>query len=118
MLKGEVPKYTKAEQLWDYIYIEDAAKALYLISLYGKKDEIYCIGSGEQRRLSEYIYDLKNAINKELSLKFGEIEYRDKEVMNLCADISNLTKDTGFIPSISFKEGISKTIKWYKENNK
>ena len=41
------PEYTKAEQLWDYIYVEDVAKALYLVGKNGKNNSIYCIGSGE-----------------------------------------------------------------------
>lgn len=34
--------------------------------------------------------------------------------MHLCADISDLTNDTGFIPQYSFEEGIKETIEWYK----
>ena len=35
--------------------------------------------------------------------------------MNLCADITNLTEDTGFIPEVEFEEGIKRTIEWYKK---
>ena len=36
--------------------------------------------------------------------------------MYLCADISKLTKDTGFIPQISFEEGIKETVAWCRNN--
>ena len=116
MLNNEVPQYTKAEQLWDYIYTEDVAKALFLIGKRGKNNSIYCIGSGEARPLYEYINIIKNEINPNLEIKFGSIPYSKKQVMHLCADISNLTKDTGFKPEVPFEEGIKRTIKWYKEN--
>ena len=113
---NKAPKYTKAEQLWDYIYTQDVAKALYLIGINGKNNEIYCIGSGKVKPLHEYINIIKNEINPEITIKFGDIPYSKKQVMYLCADITSLKKDTGFKPEISFEEGIRRTIKWYKEN--
>ncbi len=117
MLNGNSPEYTKAEQKWDYLYSEDVARALCLIAEKGKNNSIYCIGSGYQRPLREYIEEIKNQINPNLKLKIGAKEYSPNQVMNLCADISDLTRDTGFVPEISFEEGIKRTIKWYKEGN-
>ena len=114
MLDGKEMKYTKAEQMWDYLYAEDAAKALYLIGKKGKAGSVYCIGSGKAKPLYEYITEMKNQINPSLELKFGEIEYSKNQVMNLVADITSLTEDTGFMPEISFEEGIKRTINWYK----
>ena len=115
MLAGQSPEYTKAEQIWDYLYSEDAAKAMYLIGKNGKDKAIYCIGSGKGRPLYEYINIMKDQINPELEIKFGAVEYSKKQVMHLCADITDLKQDTGFEPEISFEEGIKRTIKWYKE---
>lgn len=110
------PAYTKAEQIWDYIYVEDVAEVFCLIGEYGKNNAIYCIGSGEQRPLYQYIQEIRDNIDKDIELNIGAIEYSNNQVMNLCADISNLTEDTGFVPKTNFKEGIIKTIKYYKEN--
>lgn len=116
MLKNSTsPYYTKAEQMWDYIYVEDVAKALYLIGENGKNNSIYCIGSGIQRPLYQYIQEIRDNINKSIKLNIGAKEYSENQVMNLCADITNLTKDTGFIPETKFEEGIIKTINYYKE---
>ena len=119
--KNQSPEYTKAEQLWDYIYIEDMVKALYLIGEKGKNNNIYCIGSGKQIPLYMYIEEIRRQIDENIKLKLGAKEYCENQVMNLCADITNLEKDTGFKPEIGFKEGIAKTIEWYKrkkyENN-
>jgi len=111
------PEYTKAEQLWDYIYVEDVAKALYLIGEKGKNNSIYCIGSGNAKPLYSYIEEIRNQINKSIEIKLGARAYEQNQVMYLCADIENLTKDTGFVPKIDFEEGIKRTINWYKRRN-
>lgn len=118
MLKGVSPNYTKAEQMWDYLYVEDMVRALELIGMYGKSGSIYCVGSGKQHSLKEYIEEIRNQINPTIKLKIGALEYSENQVMNLCADISNLVEDTGFKPEIDFREGIKRTIDWYKENIK
>lgn len=116
LLKNEAPQLTKCEQKWDYLYCEDAARAFKLIGEKGRDQSIYCIGSGQARPLHEYVGIINNAINKNLETRMGAIEYSANQVMHLCADITNLTEDTGFTPSISFEEGINKTIKWFKES--
>lgn len=113
MLEGKVQEYTKAEQMWDYLYVEDVAKALYLIAEKGEKNKIYCIGSGKVHPLYEYIYQIRNAINPKLELNIGAKPYSRKQVMYLCANIEELEK-IGFKPEVEFKEGINKTIEWYK----
>ncbi len=115
MLSGESPKYTKAEQLWDYIYCDDVARAIFLLLENGKNGRVYPIGGGKERRLSEYIEDIRDAVSPDMEIRFGEVEYYDKQVMYLCADISELTEDTGFVPEISFEEGIRKTVEWKKK---
>lgn len=111
------PKYTKAEQMWDYIYSKDVAKAFYMIAKNGRTDSIYCIASGEPRPLNTYINDIKDEINPEIKLDIGSIPYGEKQVMSLIADITSLKTDTGFIPDYNFKEGIKETIEWYKESS-
>ncbi len=114
MLDGKAPEYTRAEQIWDYLYSEDAARALYLAAEKGRDGATYCLGSGQARLLREYIEIMRDAIDPELSLRFGVKPYASQQVMYLCADISELHKDTGFVPEFSFEEGIKETISWIK----
>ena len=109
------PNYTKGEQIWDYIYSEDVAKAFYLIGEKGKNNSVYCIAQGESRPLYEYIQIIKDAIDKSIKLNLGVIPYSEKQVMNLQANIDKLKTDTGFTPEFTFEKGIQNTIKWYKE---
>lgn len=116
LLKKEKPLLTKCDQMWDYLYCNDAARALILAGEKGKDGSVYNIGSGICRSLIEYVKILKNTINPGLELGIGEIEYGRSQIMHLCADISKIKKDTGFKPAVNFEQGIKETIKWCREN--
>lgn len=112
LLNGEKPSYTKGEQQWDYLYCDDAANALYLAAAKGIDQSVYCIGSGQTRALAEYITAIRNAVDPKLEIGIGEIPYSENQVMYLCADIDSLKRDTGFEPTVTFEEGICRTVEW------
>lgn len=107
---GEIPKFTKGEQKWDYLYSGDAAEAFALLGEKGKDGKIYVLGSGKARPLSEYIEEIRSAAAPDGRAELGAIPYGDKQVMFLCADISELHKDTGWKPVTDFKDGIKNVI--------
>lgn len=108
---GEIAEFTKGEQQWDYLYSADAAKALLLAAMKGKHGRIYPIGSGSVRALSEYIQILKNQIDPHAQIELGAVPYAPKQVMYLCADISQLKQDTGFEPKTEFEDGIREILR-------
>lgn len=114
LLNGEKPSCTKGEQLWDYMYSKDAARAFELLADKGKDGKVYCLGSGNARPLRGYIEDIRRAVGCDVEIGFGEVPYGEKQVMHLCADISELTADTGFVPKYTFKEGIAQTVDWWR----
>ena len=113
--KGEDAIFTPAEQIWDFLYSEDAAEALYLLAGKGKNGKIYVLGSGEERSLKEYLQMLKRVLEQhgieDGTLQFGAMPYGEKQVMYLCADITELVADTGFKPKVTFEDGIVKMLK-------
>ncbi len=118
LLNGEEPALTPGEQMWDYLYSGDAARAFLALGEKGKDGSVYCIGSGEARPLREYLFQLRDAVDPNLSLGLGRIPYGERQVMYLCADIEQLRKDTGFVPEVSFEEGIRKTVEWGRRKYK
>ncbi len=116
MLSGQVAEFTPAEQMWDFLYCDDAARAFYLMAESGKDGAVYTLGSGIAKPLKEYIFAMHKASGTESEIKIGALPYNDKQVMYLCADISALTADTGFVPQVSYEEGIKKTVEWMKGN--
>lgn len=107
---GEKAQFTRGEQLWDYLYSADAAEAFRLLGEKGTDGKTYVLGSGQSRPLYEYIQIIGKCLNAENLLEFGKIPYSSKQVMCLCADISELTKDTGWKPRFSFEEGVSELL--------
>lgn len=105
---GEVPELTPCEQIWDYLHVEDAARALAAIADHGKDGKVYPVGSGEGRPLREYVELLRDAIAPGAQIRFGAKPYYPHQPMLLTADIRELTADTGFVPAIPFAEGIRK----------
>ena len=113
LTKGEKPLLTAGEQLWDYIYADDAADALICMAKDGKDGKIYPVGSGTARPLHEYFEILRDAIDPKLALGIGELPYPPNQVMHLEADISELKADTGFVPKTSFEEASKIVVKEY-----
>jgi nucleoside-diphosphate-sugar epimerase len=107
---GHSPEFTKCEQTWDYLYCVDAAKAFIAVGKKGIDGKTYPLGSGSKRRLSEYIESIRDIVSPGVSLQFGKKKYYPHQPMYLCADISELTRDTGWRPEVSFEDGIRKTI--------
>lgn len=116
LLLGQEPQCTAGEQLWDYLYSEDAARALWLMAEKGTDGAVYPLGSGDARPLRDYILAMRDAVDPALPVGLGKRPYPPGQVMHLCADLTALTKDTGFVPTMPFAEGIKKTIDWMKEN--
>ena len=106
LINGIEPELTQGEQLWDYLYSEDAAEALFRLGEKGVDGRIYPIGSGIARPLKDYIEIIGSIVNPKVSLGFGKRPYADNQVMYLKADISELQADTGFAAKTEFADGI------------
>jgi len=115
LLAGRRPSYTKLEQRWDYIYIDDLISALVLIGEKGKGSKVYAVGSGTALPLHEYVEILKSKVNPTAKLGIGEVPYKTSRIDNSIVDISELQMDTGFAAKVSFEDGITKTIAYFKD---
>lgn len=115
LLAREKPSFTKLEQKWDYIYIDDLIYALILVGERGKGGKVYTIGAGESRPMYEYVEILKNQINPNAELGIGDLPYKTAKVNNAIVDISALVEDTGYKPFVSCEEGICATIEYFRQ---
>lgn len=107
---GKSPQLTKCEQIWDYLYADDAGDAILAITEYGKDGKAYPLGSGRGLKLSEYVKDIRNIINPSVDINFGAKEYYPHQPMHLVANINELTEDTGWKPKVHYKNGIKNII--------
>lgn len=107
---GETPRFTKGEQVWDYLFSEDAGRAFRLIGEKGMDGKTYVLGSGQARPLADYIKVIRDVVNPNGQIELGAIPYAPKQVMCLQADITELNRDTGFVPETDFATGIKYII--------
>ncbi len=114
MLAKEHTSFTLGTQLWEYLYADDAGEAFYRIGMLSGEHRVFCLGSGQARPLHDFITDMRDQIDPSLTIGFGEVPYGPNGPLSICADISELTALTGWTPSVSFPEGIRKTISWMK----
>ena len=114
LLDGKSAELTECEQIWDFMYSADAARALIALAERGRDGGVYCLGSGKARPLREYLEIVRDKIDKDAVLGFGAIPYAAGHLMHLEADIGELMGDTGYVPGTSFEEGIEETIRFYR----
>ncbi len=113
-LDGQELCFSKCEQIWDFVYVDDVANALYLMALRGRDGAIYPLGGGSARPLKEYVTILCARLGKLDEMQLGKIPYTENQIMHLEADISDLQTDTGWMPEVDFETGIENSIEFYK----
>ena len=116
MLKGEKCSFSSGEQLYDFIYIDDAVRAFIELGLNGKNNKTYYIGNSQPRMLKEFLLEMRDNINPCLDIGLGEIAFDGVSLKYNEFNVDSLKNDTGFIPQTSFSTGINKTVEWIKEN--
>ena len=108
LLQGEKPVLSDGRQVWDFIYISDVAKALLSCARSGVSGKTYVIGYGKSKLLREFLEEVRDILSPGQDMGFGERPYNADAVMHLECDISDLTADTGFVPTVDFEEGIQR----------
>lgn len=103
---NEIPQFTKGEQMWDYLYSGDAARAFRLVGEKGLDGKVYVLGSGTAQPLTEYIEEIRGIVNPKGLIELGAIPYSARQVMYLCADVSEIEKDTNWKAETDFRSGI------------
>jgi UDP-glucose 4-epimerase len=113
-LSGRAPQVTKCEQLWDYLFVTDAARAIASVAD-GKISGVFNLGSGEAWPLKKIIETIRAELNSPLQPAYGAIPYRPDQVMHLQADIAKLHSATGWRPQVSLENGICETVAYEKK---
>lgn len=110
LVKGEEATFGPAAQYYDFIYVEDLLEAVLRLGMYNTSKNAYFIGSGTPRRLREYLQEIGQLYGRADLIRIGirpddGIEYRLDMFDN-----SALVADIGSYVSVSFTEGIQRTI--------
>ncbi|MBR1677908.1 MAG: dTDP-glucose 4,6-dehydratase [Bacteroidales bacterium] len=118
-----LPVYGKGENVRDWLYVEDHARAIDLIFHEGKIAETYNIGGFNEWRNIDIVKTLIRVTDRLLGRPEGAdddlITYvtdRAGHDLRYAIDSTKLSRELGWKPSLQFEEGIEKTVKWYLDN--
>lgn len=116
----EIKVFNNGDMYRDFTYIDDIVEGIIeLLDKVPLKDEngvsykIYNIGNNHPVKISKFIEILEKEIGKEAKKVYLPMQPGD--VYQTYADITDLTKETGFVPKTSLEEGLNKFVNWYKE---
>ncbi len=113
ILDGKEAIFGPAMQPYDFIYVDDLIKAVYLLGVSETKNDFYFIGSGSPRLLRDYLLEIGRAADKESLIKIG-IRPDDGIIYDYgMFDVSRLMEDIGEYVSMPFEEAIRYTIENY-----
>lgn len=120
----ELPVYGKGLQIRDWLYVEDHARALYLVATGGIPGETYNIGGNNEKKNIEVVNKICELLD-ELSPRQDGKSYAEQIVyvkdrpghdMRYAIDASKITRELGWKPQETFESGIRKTVIWYLEH--
>ena len=112
-IRGEVPQFTAGTQNYDFVYIDDVARAFRLIGEKGKPFHEYLIGSSSARPLRQFLKEMQQAIAPELTFAFGDVPFTGVDLPLSRFDCTETERDTGFRAEVSFAEGCKRTCDWW-----
>lgn len=115
---GRHQPLSEGNQIYDFIYITDAAHALYLIGEKGISGHHYVLAGGDAKPLKEFLTVIRDVVDPQAQLGFGEMQFNGIYLPAEMYSIEELTRDTGFVPEVSFPEAIRLTSDWIRENTK
>lgn len=115
IINKESPQFTSGMQNYDFVYIDDVARAFYLIGKNGKPFHSYLIGSGNAKPLKEFLLEMKESIAKDVDFIFGDVPFTGVNLDLSIFDTKKTELDTGFKAEISFAEGVKRTYEWLKK---
>lgn len=118
IINHESLEFTSGTQNYDFLYIDDVARAFLLLGEKGKANNGYVIGSGKAGPLRGFLERIVSVCGNDTAPHFGNIAFTGVDLPLDVFSIEPLTRDTGFVPSICFDDGIRKTYDWFLKMNK
>lgn len=122
-LQGKmIPVYGSGENVRDWLYVDDHARALLKVLKAGIPGETYNVGGHNEKQNIEVVHIICDALNELIPQK---TDYRDQidfvtdrpgHDFRYAIDASKIEKELGWTPQETFESGIMKTIQWYLEN--
>lgn len=130
-LEGKpLPVYGKGDQVRDWLYVEDHARALYKVLTEGHVGETYNIGGHNEKRNIDVVHTLCDLLDELRPVRTSSVAHhltsykdlithvpdRPGHDLRYALDASKIQRDLGWVPKETFETGIRKTVEWYLNN--
>ena len=126
-LEGKpLPVYGKGNQIRDWLYVEDHARALYKVVSAGKVGQTYNIGGHNEKQNIEVVHILCELLEELRPQKPAGVKHykdlityvqdRPGHDLRYAIDASKIQQELGWVPEETFETGIRKTVQWYLDN--
>lgn len=126
-LEGKpLPVYGNGQQIRDWLYVEDHARALYLVATQAKNGETYNIGGHNEQKNIDVVNIICELLEELVPIKPYNIKYYKDLITNVtdrpghdqryAIDASKIYHDLGWKPQETFESGMRKTVEWYLHN--
>ncbi|MFN3964428.1 dTDP-glucose 4,6-dehydratase [Silanimonas lenta] len=125
LVKGEpLPVYGDGSNVRDWLYVGDHCAAIRAVLARGRVGETYNVGGDAERRNLEVVHALCDAIDQRRPRSDGQsrrvqisfVKDRPGHDRRYAIDASKLKRELGWVPTVSFEEGLSRTVDWYLAN--
>ncbi len=123
----QIPIYGDGQQIRDWLYVEDHARALVHVALTGEIGETYNVGGHNEMKNIEVVKIICHLLNQLRPSKINGIDNYEKLINHIddraghdvryAIDTTKITQRLGWTPDETFMTGIKKTVKWYLENS-
>ncbi|MCP5952812.1 dTDP-glucose 4,6-dehydratase [Klebsiella pneumoniae] len=121
-----LPVYGNGEQIRDWLYVEDHARALYKVATEGRSGETYNIGGHNERKNIDVVRTICAILDNVVEQKPDNISHfadlitfvkdRPGHDLRYAIDAAKIQRDLGWVPEETFESGIEKTVRWYLNN--
>ncbi|MEO8472301.1 MAG: dTDP-glucose 4,6-dehydratase [Chryseolinea sp.] len=118
-----LPVYGKGDNIRDWLFVEDHARAIDVIFHHGKKGNVYNIGGNNEWRNIDLVNFLCRTMDRKLNREEGTsarlityVKDRPGHDLRYAIDASKLSNETGWKPQVTFEQGLEKTVDWYLAN--
>ena len=107
--EGNVPELSACENMWNFMYIDDCTRALRMLGENKEAEGIYNVASSDTRLLKEFVIEVRDIINKDVSINFGAKKTNEKTTFWLEPNIDKIKK-LGFELKVKLDDGIKRKI--------
>lgn len=118
-----LPVYGKGENVRDWLYVEDHARAIDIVFHHGRAGDTYNIGGFNEWRNIDLVRLLVRTVDRQLGRPAGSSDHlitfvtdRAGHDLRYAIDSTKLRNELGWEPALQLEEGIEKTVRWYLEN--